>query len=85
MPLVNGASLAELATLKAGAAGAVLPGSTDMAVLSGFSTLSITWTTPLATRTLGTMTRAELTNRAPSMEVKLREPPLRVVTDELKI
>ena len=57
-PLVNGTSVAELAPLNATL---VVLGFGVAAVLFGFRTPSITCTTPFATRTSGTMTRAEFT------------------------
>ena len=57
-PLVNGTSVAELAPLNATL---VVLGFGVAAVLLGFRTPSITCTTPFATRTSGTMTRAEFT------------------------
>lgn len=79
-PLVNGTEppLALLAPLNAGFAGAVLLGVTDTAVLFGLRTLSITWTTPLATSTSGIVTRAEFTKTAPSSMVMVTEPPFSV-------
>jgi hypothetical protein len=47
-------------------------------VLFGFKTLSMTCTTPLATRTLGTMTLAELTNTVPFSTVMVTLSPLTV-------
>jgi len=61
MPEVNGSSLALLALGKACSVADVSAVFGVAVLFAGLRTRSITWTTPLRTRTLGVMTRALLT------------------------
>jgi hypothetical protein len=74
-PEVNGALLAELAPEKAGDP---LVELVDAVLLAGLRTLSITWITPLATSTFGTVTAALFTKTVPLAMVILILPPSRV-------
>ena len=76
-PEVNGAAETELAPEKAAVCEDAL-GTGVAAVALGLRTWSMTWTTPLATRTSGMRTRALLTKMEPSSSmVMVRSGPAR--------
>ena len=76
MPDVNGTSVADEAPEKA-AVWVEAVGTGVAAVALGLRTWSITWTTPLATRTSGIRTLALLTNTVPLSMVMVRSGPAR--------
>jgi hypothetical protein len=83
-PDVNGTP-PSLAVEAPGNAGTVVDGFGAAVEFCGLRTPSMTWTTPLETKTSGVMTFALLTKTSPSMTVTVMFPPPTVSTDVLPV